>query len=91
MDVSKIQGPSEAFLAGQTEGRYPDAVRDTGGSAFPDSVAVGPAGDVYGSTAGMSLRDYFAAKAMQALIQTDQMDSHVAYLYADQMLLERAK
>ena len=37
--------------------------RDDGGQAFPDSVAVGPAGDVYGSTEGMTLRDYFAARA----------------------------
>lgn len=37
---------------------------NNGGPAFPDSVAIGPAGDVYGAT-GMTLRDYFAAKALQ--------------------------
>lgn len=35
---------------------------NNGGPAFPDSVAVGPAGDLYGST-GMTLRHYFAAHA----------------------------
>lgn len=39
-----------------------------GGAAFPEGIAVGVAGDVYGgNSSGMSLRDYFAAKAMQGL------------------------
>jgi hypothetical protein len=42
---------------------------------------------------GMSLRDYFAAKAMQALIDNDGLFSHIptrAYELADAMLKARA-
>jgi hypothetical protein len=78
------------------------SAQDNGGPAFPDSVAVGPAGDLYGST-GMTLRDYFAAKAMQAMItKSSGQDSTggkagvpliagYAYEFADAMLAERAK
>jgi hypothetical protein len=49
---------------------------------------------------GMTLRDYFAAKAMQALIAVETADNtmeadlwapHLAYEIADAMLAERAK
>ena len=45
-------------------------------------------------TTGMTLRDYFAAKAMQALISADQMTPHGyvamdAYGYAEAMLKAR--
>ena len=45
--------------------------KNTGGPAFPTST------DQFGSTdasvhGGMTLRDYFAAKAMQALTQSEQ-------------------
>jgi hypothetical protein len=43
---------------------------------------------------GMTLRDYFAAAAMQALITAGRGlndAAEVAYLHADQMLKERAK
>jgi len=62
---------------------------ETGGSAFP--VGYPHNGE------GMDLRDYFAAKAMQALIATvgqnasraEEAVCGVAYLYADQMLRQR--
>lgn len=62
--------------------------------AFPVPDRQWPAGDN-----GMSLRDYFAAKAMQALIQSlnpgavfsEQVTSGDAYRIADAMLKEREK
>ena len=46
-------------------------------------------------TAGMTLRDYFAAKAMQAMVPlngvTPQAAASVAYTFADAMLKEREK
>lgn len=44
-------------------------------AAFPTAIAVGPAGDVFTSDdfaegAGMTLRDYFAAKAMVAFMSS---------------------
>jgi hypothetical protein len=63
---------------------------NNGGSAFP--VAVGD--DVL--SWGMTLRDYFAAKAMQGMIgadahkkSTDQQIAAYAYEMADAMLDER--
>lgn len=64
---------------------------ETGGCAFPcHSDSTGP-------EPGISIRDYFAAKAMQALIATvganasraEEAVCGVAYLYADQMLKQR--
>jgi hypothetical protein len=62
-------------------------MKDTGGPAFP-----------VGSYAGMTLRDYFAAKAMQGLmsarnpILTKIADiAEGAYEMADAMLAERSK
>ena len=63
----------------------------------------GPAFPLFAATGytGMTLRDYFAAKAMQAILEhgypiTKQMDSekHIAlasYTMANAMLAERAK
>jgi len=44
-------------------------------------------------TMGMTLRDYFAAKAMQALAQGNYFDATArqAYMIADAMLREREK
>lgn len=63
---------------------------DGGGRAFPDELG-----------SGMSLRDYFAAKAMQGWLTNDSAfiptessaESHAqqAYLLADAMLNERSK
>jgi hypothetical protein len=60
--------------------------KDTGGAAFPDFIKD-----------GMTLRDYFAAKAMQAFISSphvkptckDSEISKAAYLVADAMLKAR--
>lgn len=61
----------------------------TGGSAFPTEQGSG----------GMTLRDYFAAKALQSLcVGIAQMSNRdiveipaAAYVLADAMLAERAK
>jgi hypothetical protein len=69
---------------------------NTGGPAFP---YVCDADFDYGT--GMTLRDYFAAKAMQAIInetsvnlgpnkeEDDMHDAKMAYRYADAMLKAR--
>ena len=66
-------------------------MKDTGGPAFPvvDDAARMP---------GMTLRDWFAAKAMQAFIGSETEGgmrypqvAEVAYLYADAMIQERSK
>jgi hypothetical protein len=61
-------------------------MKDTGGPAFP-----------VGSYAGMTLRDYFAAKAMQGLLACPKGEgenekyAQWSYEYADAMLAERSK
>ena len=57
--------------------------KDTGGPAFPLFAATG--------YPGMTLRDYFAAKAMQALAQGNYFDvtARQAYMMADAMLKAR--
>lgn len=62
-----------------------------GGAAFPQAERIG---DVALQQGGMSLRDYFAAKAMQALIgQSGQCNAVLvtngAYKIADAMLKAR--
>jgi hypothetical protein len=64
--------------------------------AFPRPHSVDDVdGDLsYPAHAGMTLRDYFAAKAMQALIDTDCFFADVAteaYRVADAMLKAREK
>ena len=46
--------------------------KNTGGAAFPDPAAERKYADCEGYEHGMTLRDYFAAKAMQALTQSEQ-------------------
>ena len=63
--------------------------KQTGGPAFPFIDSASPL-----EHSGMALRDYFAAKAMQALItvqlQTKQAQSvETAYEWADAMLKAR--
>ena len=62
-----------------------DQIKD-GGRAFPSNRS---------AQFGMSLRDYFAAKAMEGLLAGGFSDaictSMVAYEYADAMLAEREK
>ena len=67
--------------------------KDTGGPAFP-AVDANREED-YG-TRGMTLRDYFAAKAMQAMLTRDcpictASMANDAYIYADAMLAARVK
>ena len=72
--------------------------KQDGGPAFPGFI------DQFGkkNPEGMTLRDYFAAKAMQGLIAsprgtpngadaTDTYYAEMAYLMADAMLAEREK
>jgi hypothetical protein len=80
--------------------------RDNGGPAFPEvrSELRGDQGDYHTeifSDGGMTLRDYFAAKAMAALLATpignwpadlgSPSVAAAAYEQADAMLKERAK
>ena len=74
--------------------------KETGGPAFPTEVSEsGEDGyEVPYFETGMTLRDYFASKAMQGLYQagkdyqaTVQMIAHEAYEIADAMLKERSK
>ncbi|QIC87537.1 hypothetical protein F0336_14240 [Serratia liquefaciens] len=64
--------------------------KETGGPAFPDH------GGQYDYTGGMTLRDYFAAKAMQGTLTNHEWnhwstEQHVEYAYgvADAMLKAR--
>ena len=76
--------------------------RDDGKSAFPVQGT-----EMHGAWYGMSLRDYFAAKAMSAIVASQLTDcgevphedvpkffaisAEYAYIAADAMLAERAK
>ena len=76
--------------------------KDTGGPAFPalHSIDGNWVKEPLPQFSGMTLRDYFAAKAMQGIL-CGRNPSDVAtvcmayathaYLYADAMLAERAK
>jgi hypothetical protein len=57
--------------------------KDTGGPAFPRTG--------WPNETGMTLRDYFAGKAMQALVQGNYFDvtAKQAYMMADAMLKAR--
>lgn len=59
--------------------------KETGGPAFPRTG--------WPNETGMTLRDYFAAKAMQALVQGNYFDvtAKQAYEMADAMLKAREK
>ena len=62
--------------------------KDTGGPAFPTPRY--ERGDMY--SLGMTLRDYFAAKAMQGLLDAAMGESEIAkaaYAMADAMLKAR--
>lgn len=81
--------------------------KDKGGAAFPEleSSHLDRRDDSmrYESTGGMTLRDYFAAKALAALIGREDKEPEnrgakavpilalMAYQYADAMIAERAK
>jgi hypothetical protein len=65
-------------------------MKDTGGPAFPVKTAMFDC-----TQSGMTLRDYFAAKAMQALITRISMSgvdqARKAYEIADSMLKARSQ
>lgn len=71
--------------------------KETGGSAFPQASYNMKGG--YDITGGMTLRDYFAAKAMAVFFDSDaghdligcQTIAKEAYAMADAMLKEREK
>jgi hypothetical protein len=83
--------------------------KDTGGSAFPRSGFLAPNGEVTEYTepySGMTLRDWFAGRAMAALAgilfeearkdgrgagETAQVLCEAAYRTADAMIAERNK
>lgn len=61
-------------------------IQKTGGPAFPGALARMPS--------GMTLRDYFAAKAMHGLMDAAMPMGEIAveaYAMADTMIAERAK
>lgn len=75
---------------------------NTGGPAFPRPFSVDDADpDIsYPAHMGMSLRDYFAAKAMQGLLANPKLQQHItkvgqswiedsSYAWADAMLKAR--
>jgi hypothetical protein len=69
---------------------------NTGGPAFPFPAYTYPNGEINHGEGGMTLRDYFAAKAMQSLIlgltgHDDEIPETAedAYRFADAMLKAR--
>lgn len=68
-----------------------------GGPAFPRPASLDPEFNArMPSQSGMTLRDYFAAKAMQGILArpgsvTPREDAAMAYLMADAMLTERGR
>jgi hypothetical protein len=67
---------------------------NTGGSAFPMHWSTKEANiNVVLENKGMTLRDYFAAKAMEGLLANDNIDAQqiakAAYIMADAMLKAR--
>jgi hypothetical protein len=73
-----------------------DMEKNDGGAAFPSSEKCGD-GTHYHSHVGMSLRDWFAGQALNAIIGigTNRDDPSkmvkVSYQFADAMLAERSK
>jgi hypothetical protein len=68
-------------------------IKDTGGPAFPCDVFTGKTHNI---SDGMTLRDYFAAKAMQGLVAADTQFTmgyvglaELAFNQADAMLKAR--
>ena len=64
---------------------------NTGGPAFPTQYYQDALTKTIIPSEGMTLRDYFAAKAMQALVQKNYFDftAKNAYAMADAMLKAR--
>lgn len=65
---------------------------NTGGSAFPYSALMPSGPTMFADSEGMTLRDYFAAKAMQGLMDAAMPMPEIAqaaYQMADDMLEAR--
>lgn len=65
----------------------------TGGPAFPRPASEAHQHGMHQPQDGMTLRDYFAAKAMQTMLQgSGTFESHAEYAYkmADYMLKARS-
>ena len=65
-------------------------------STTPYEPAFPVVSEIMGHSSGMSLRDYFAAKAMQGFMSVPgafqpKLDAQIAYEMADAMLAERSK
>ena len=63
-------------------------------SAFPHETRSAYTGAINGVNPGMTLRDYFAAKAMQSIINHEKTEvgtAELAYSIADAMIKEREK
>lgn len=104
-DESKITPEGEEVKKGdgspEAGSPTPAASPDDGGPAFPLPIPSVPAGHyaVYESAPGMSLRDYFAAAALPAMLEQARESDYAgfeeacewAYCAADLMLAERAK
>lgn len=72
--------------------------KETGGPAFPRPASAAHQHGMHKPQDGMTLRDYFAAQAMQALIEKradwqymQQSISDYSYKQADEMLKARKK
>ena len=60
--------------------------------AFPTGIITDGKGNIIGGSNGMTLRDYFAAKAMQEFCKEFDDDAHtakIAYAIADAMMKAR--
>ena len=68
--------------------------KNTGGPAFPEMINVAHKTE-WETDSGMTLRDYFAAKAMQSITQSTFCDceavAKMSYAVADAMIAERNK
>lgn len=75
---------------------HPDFLREvarTGGPAYPSTVQLSNGGEATSFCLGMTLRDYFAAAALQGKLAAGDTGfkeiAQFAYLYADAMLKAR--
>jgi hypothetical protein len=61
--------------------------------AFPNGIITNEKGLIVGGQTGMDLRDYFAAKSLQALVSRGDYNQDtcavIAYQYADAMMRAR--
>ena len=72
-------------------------MKDNGGSAFPTLKIDLPNGEIQWPETGMTLRDYFATKAMKGIMSAENWvgdidgTAHEAYQMADAMLKARTE